>query len=493
MIDPIRKVVIVGGGPEAWLAALTLQRVLAPQNVAITVIETRGNGGASASMPSLSLLHRALGIGEADFMRSSGATFKLGTKFEGWSGEGSCYFHPYGQTGGAFEGIPFHQVWLKHRPVPLSDFALASLAAGASRFAFPSADPRSVLSTLDYAYHFEATRYRDFLRARAARQGVTVLSGEIDDVVQEAAFVHAVSLKNGKRIEADLFIDCSTDGVVMDALNGRFDDWSHLFPCDRILHVSCEDNESPAPYTQCSAKGVGWTWRIPLQGRTGYGYVYASRYTSDDTARAEIAKWLGGKALAEPTVASLRPGRRTEFWRGNVIAVGPAAGNLEPLAWMDLHLAQSALLRLTTLLPERGCGSAEAIEFNRLTASEWDRARDFVLLHYAIASRDDTPFWRDARARELPDLLRRKIEMFRNRGHVIQYDDEVIDGAGWAAAFLGQGVVPRRIDPLVERIEDAHIARELDRMRALFLQVVDSMSSHAAMLERTGALERKSR
>lgn len=495
MSEPIRTIVIVGGGCTAWLAAATLAQVLSPLRIQVNVVEHEDDTVSDlATLPSLPLLHRAVGIAEPEFMRAAGATFKLGTEFVDWTGPASSYFHAHGQTGVALEGISFHLHWLRRGAgaAPLDEFALAAVAAKLGRFTFPAADQRSVLSTFDYGYHVDAPRYADFLRAYAGRLGATRLQGEFAEVLRngETGAVEALLLKGGARIEGDLFIDCTAQGLLI-APHSGFEDWSQWFACDRTVDVRCEHQGPPFPFESATAKPAGWQWRIPLQGQMGNGYVYASRYISDDEATNALLASLGGKVIGEPRLHRFRPGRRTETWKGNVIALGAAAGTLEPLESTGLHLAQSALLRLTTLFPHKPCGPAEATEFNRLTTSEWDRARDFVLLHYAVAGRKDTSFWTANATMVLPPLLRRKIDMFRNRGHVILYDDETFETSSWASVYIGQGVLPRRIDPLLENVDPEQNARNLQRMRSMIRQAADSMPSHAAMLQKTGAMARR--
>jgi tryptophan halogenase len=489
----IRSIAVVGQGVVPWLAAAMLARVLAPQRVAVTVVESGKDESVPdiATLPSLALLHRALGIAEPAFMRASRATFRLGTQFEGWSGPGSSYFHPLGQTGAAMDGVPFHQFWLKQADAPaLAEFSLAAVAAKSSRFTFPAADQRSVLSTLDYGYHLDAVRYAAFLREHARNLGVGAVEGGIVDIVRQAetGFIQEIVLDNGDHIEADLFFDCSQGGLLE---RDGYEDWSQWFACDRILHMRAATTDAPLAYTRVVAEPAGWRWSLPLQGETGHGYVYSSRHISDNDAASALCSSLGETATGDASLYRFRPGRRTEVWQGNVIALGDAAGAIDPLDCTGLHLVQSALLRLTELFPDRNCGPAERNEFNRLTASEWERARDFTLLHYAIAGRDDTPFWRDSRAVPLPEILRRKIEMFRNRGYVILYDDETFDTQSWASLFLGQGLRPRRLDPLAQQVDAYQNSRMLQRMRSLIRQAADSMASHAVMLERTGATARR--
>lgn len=499
MRKAIRSIAIVGDGAVAWLAASTLLRVLAPQGVTVCVVASNGQQPPlpeNASLPSLGLLHRAIGIGEPEFMRSTRATFKLGVDFIGWSGTGGDYFHPHGQMAAPLEGIPFHHYWLKHGKdaPPLADFSLAAVAARLGHFSFPAADQRSVLSTLDYAYHLDSDRYTQFLRTHACANGASAPSAKLigSEHHPETGFIEHLILEGGERIAADLYIDCSPDRVLIEGvLQAGFEDWSHWFSCDRMVTVRVGRTGAPAVHTDCIAESAGWQWRIPLQDCVSAGYVYSSRHANDDEAARVLLTSIGGSTLDDPQWLPVHQGLCKEVWKANVIAMGDAAGILEPQEWTGLHLAQSALLRLTTLFPDKHGSGVEAAEFNRLTAGEWERARDFVLAHYVTAARADTPFWIESRSVTPPALLARKIEMFRNRGHVTLCDDETFDTSSWASIFLGQGVMPRRLDPLVAQVDPEQSARTLQRMHSIIRQAADSMAAHAVVLEKTGAMARR--
>ncbi|MDR3527581.1 MAG: tryptophan 7-halogenase [Rhizomicrobium sp.] len=494
----IRKLVILGDGMAAWLSANVLAHVLAAQQVHICVAESGGEidvdtfGPCVSTLPSIDLMHKLLGIDESTFMRRTNATFKLGTKLTGWVKQAESYFEPFGETGVNFEGIPFHHYWLAlggKEQAALSDYALSAVAANLGKFSHPLADTTSVLSTMAYGYHFDAALYTQMLRERATKHGIERLKGELTTVTHsDNGFVESLVLECDLRVPGDFFIDCSGPQglLIAQALETGFEDWSPLLPCDRAISVSSRSADPLMPYTSATARAAGWQWRIPLQHSTDNGYVYSSRHVSDQDAAATLLANLDGSVRGEPRHQSFRSGRSAKFWNKNVVAIGGAASGLEPLASTGLHLVQRSLLRLIELFPDKSCAAGEATEYNRLMSSECERMRDFLLLHYALNGRDSA-FWKDCRAMGLPPLLQRKIEHFRNRGRVVDYDEETFKPPSWAAVFLGQDVRPRCRDPLLDTVPPQQIATMLLRMKTAIRQAAEAMPTQRTYLAKIGA------
>ncbi|MGU3315393.1 tryptophan halogenase family protein [Sphingomonas sp. M6A6_1c] len=472
---PIGRVVIVGGGTAGWMAAAAASRFLNDGQRTITLVESDAIGTVGvgeATIPPIRGFNARLGIDEAEFLRATGGTPKLGIEFVNWGASGDRYMHPFGTPGHDIEGLNFHQLWLKLRGEPeIGDFegyAMAAVAARAGRFAPPSPDPRSPLSGVDYAYHFDAGLYAAFLRRRAEEQGTIRVEGRITGVEQDArGHVTAVRLEGDRRIAGDLFLDCSGFRSLLlgETMGVGFEDWSHWLPCDRAIAVPTERTQPLLPYTRATAHDSGWQWRIPLQHRTGNGHVYASAFTDDDTAERVLLANLDAAPTAAPRRLSFTAGRRRQSWAGNVVALGLAGGFLEPLESTSIHLIQEGISKLFALFPDARFSPVERDEYNRLMGNHYTAVRDFIILHYAATRRDDTPFWRHVRTMDLPETLARKIALFREKGRIFRYDDELFTVPSWVAVLLGQGIMPTGYDPIVDALDADRVAGALRQMR----------------------------
>jgi len=488
----IKSIAIAGGGVTGWLAASLLARVLRGSRE-IVVIET-GDADTPqrefATLPPLTGLHTILGIDENDMLAKTDGTFRLATKFRDWSRIGGEYLHPLGETGANLNSIAFRHYWLKLRQSGLSasyaDFNLCAVAAQAGKFIRPSTDKRSVLSTLEYAYHLDAVRYAAYLRDYACKQCVRSEQGKIAAVTRNSTtgWVDAIVLEDGRRFEADLFLDCTGSKAQLIGADTGFEDWSPWLPCDRAIALSAAGGDASLPCSRSVAHESGWRWRIPLQNRVGHGFVYTSAFMNDDDALSTLLGAVGSDASGEPVSWKFVNGRRRDIWSGNVIALGAAAATLEPLENINVHIAQIGIARLLALFPDGSFAHGEHEEYNRLMASELDRIRDFLILHYHATARSDSPFWNRCREMQVPDTLARKIRQFQSRGRVVLYDEEMFSEDSWASVFLGQDVLPRRYDPLVDNFDTEQLKTQLQRIRSTVRQGADSMPAHADFIRK---------
>lgn len=490
---PIERILIVGGGTAGWMTATALSHILRGKvKVELVESETIGTVGVGeATIPPILLFNALLGIDEDEFIRETQATFKLGIQFRDWFRKGHDYFHPFGQYGSRIDAAAFHQYWLRLNEAGLAsdlgDYSITTVAALSGRFSRPERDPRSILSMMTHAFHFDASLYARFLRRRAEASGVVRHEGRIEDVsLGEKGQIESVRLDDGRVLSADFFIDCSGfRGLLIEgALKTGYEDWTHWLPCDRAVAMPCSRIEDPTPYTRSTAREAGWQWRIPLQHRTGNGYVYCSRYISDDEAQARLRSSLDGEAMADPNFLRFTTGRRKMAWNKNCLSIGLSAGFLEPLESTSIHLIQIGLTKLLLNFPDKAFSQPDIDNYNRQMQSEFERVRDFVVLHYHATERDDGPLWRQVAAMDIPESLKVKMDLFRSRGRVFRYDDELFQETSWVAVLLGQGVRPERYDPIAEVLPLEVTRQRLDQLRQAIRQGVDRMPSHEAFIAR---------
>jgi len=493
-LPPI-DVVIVGGGTAGWMTAAALAKLL-PRRCKVHLVESEEIGivgVGEATLPHLRAFNERIGIDEAEFMARTRATFKLGIDFENWGQVGDRYIHPFGTFGRGQGDVGFHQYWLRmlHQGAPVAElerYSMACMIARLGRFSLPAADPNDIKSTFNYAYQFDATLYAPYLRAHAERMGARRTEGRIVDVElnSETGDIEAVVLASGERIAGDLFIDCSgfVSLLIGKALGEPFQDWSQWLPCDRAVAMPCRTRTAVTPYTSAIAMEAGWRWRIPLQHRTGNGYVFASDFISEEKAAEALVSAVEGEPIAEPRVLKFKAGRRARSWVKNCVAVGLAGGFLEPLESTSIYLIQAAISALVELLPEKEIAPSDRDEFNRIVDLEYDRIRDFLILHYHATERSDTDFWNYVRTMDIPDTLAEKLELFRRRGRVVKYREGVFLEASWIAVYLGQRVHPEGHDMRANVPSADALARGMEQLSLEVLKAAEAMPDHLGMIAR---------
>jgi tryptophan halogenase len=500
MANGITNIVIVGGGTAGWMAAAALIRVLNKQ-VTVRLVESEEIGTVGvgeATVPHIKLFNNLLGLNEADFVARTQGTFKLGIQFRDWGKLGDSYIHGFGVMGHDIGLTPFHQYWLKGKlsgVLPphddLHDYSVNTVAATRGRFMPAPTDvpANSPLGGIGYAYHFDASLYARYLRQYSEARGVRRTEGKVRnvDLNPQNGHVAAIFMESGERIEGDLFIDCSGfRGLLIEgALQSGYEDWSHWLPCDRALAVPCERVEAPTPYTRSTAREAGWQWRIPLQHRTGNGYVYSSQFISEDEAAAKLMANLDGKALGQPRPLRFVTGMRKKTWNRNVVALGLASGFMEPLESTSIHMVQAGISKLLELFPSDGVMDPLLIDrFNDRTRFESERIRDFLVLHYNATTRDDTPFWNYCRTMSIPDSLKTNIDLFRHSGRFFRNADEMFAAVSWVQVMIGQGIMPTGYNPLVDQMPDADLPKFLASIRDVISKNVDLMPTHQQFIER---------
>ncbi|MDE2562020.1 MAG: tryptophan 7-halogenase [Sphingomonadales bacterium] len=493
--QPISAITIVGGGTAGWMTAALLSRLF-NRSYKIRLIESEQIGTigvGEATIPAIRVFNELAGIDEAEMIRETRATFKLGIEFAGWRERGSSYIHGFGAIGQDLLWLHTHQFWLKMARrgavKPLDAYAINCVAARMNRFAQPDKSrPDTPLADIDYAYHFDASLYAAYLRRRSEAQGVERIEGRIVDVAHRESdgFVERVRLEDGRDIGGDIFIDCSgMRGLLIGGAMGvGYEDWTHWLPCDRALAVPCESAPALTPYTRSIAHEFGWQWRIPLQHRIGNGMVYSSAQVSDDEAAARLLGNLDGPALRDPLPVRFNPGRRRRAWEKNVVAIGLSCGFLEPLESTSIHLIQTGIFRLVALFPGRGFDEADIEEYNRQTSFEYEDVRDFIIAHYHVTRRDDSSFWNHVRTMEVPQSLADRLALFRSSARFFQHGkSELFREESWVQVLIGQGI-DARPDPMVDLISDEQALSHLRDIEEVILHAAERMSDHADFIAR---------
>ena len=495
--DPIRKVVIAGGGTAGWMTAAALSKFCQRAGIGVTLVESEAIGTVGvgeATIPPIGTFNDRLGIEEDAFVKATQATYKLGIEFVGWDLPDERYFHPFGTYGFDLEGIEFHHFWTRLRQSGdrhgLDEYSLNALAAYDGKFIRPEREHGPVIGRLAYAFHFDAALYATFLRNLAEGWGTQRAEGKIEEVDQdgETGLVSALILESGERIEGDLFIDCSGFRAILaeGVYEAGFEDWSHWLPANRAVAVACEREGPPPPYTRSTARSAGWQWRIPLQHRTGNGIVYCDEFMEPGEAEALLLSSLEGERISSPNHLRFRTGHRRRFWSGNCVAIGLSAGFLEPLESTSIHLIQSGISKLVSLFPSARDAPVEREEYNRLMRDDFTHVRDFLILHYKANRRIGEPFWDHARAMEIPESLKRRMDLLSSSGRFFKYDAELFDLASWLAVAQGQGCGPQGYNPMVDALSDANLSASLANMRGLLAKTVAALPSHEAFIARHG-------
>ena len=485
----VQSVAVVGRDAPLWLTALGLQRAFGRVGVQVTAVElptAMGEAEVYVATPTLSTLHQLLGIDEDDVLAACAGVYALGQRWTGWSNTAPPFMHAYDRFGAPFENVDFIHYWLRARakglPVALEEFSLGAAAAKQGRVIVHTHETES-LSKAAHGYHLDARGYSAFLKGRALRAGVVGLRGPVEWAKVEGERVCSLDLPGGEAVAADLFVDVSAEGLLIDSLPGSgFESWKRWLPCDRILSISGRRMQTLPSFSQISALEVGWIGTFPLQDRTAFTAVYASNVASDQQVLAGLT--TAGLGLSgQASVTAFSAGARTRPWIGNCVAVGEAAVRLEPLDAAPMQLLQVALAHLVALFPVDADNLLEASIYNREFRAYADNIRNFQLAHYKLNGRVGEPLWDRARGMEVPEGLAHKLKLFGARGRVALYDNETFDEATWISMFVGHGVAPRSYDPLADRVPDEDLPRKLQELLDFIGEQINGMPSVEAQLE----------
>lgn len=485
----LKNIVIVGGGTAGWMAAAMLSKFLPAPQFNVTLVESDQIGTigvGEATIPHLTKFNKMLGIDEAEFMRQTHATFKLGIEFVNWGDVGESYMHPFGSYGIPFNEVPFHHFWrreLTSNPnQDLGEYSLNISAARAGKFIRAVSDPLHLASQIAHAYHLDANLYANFLKRFAIKHQAHRVEGKISRITQHAGSgdIASVILESGQEIMGDFFIDCSGFRALLieNTLNSGFEDWSHMLPMDSAYAAPSELTGPPKPYTISTAQQAGWTWEIPLQHRMGNGHVFSSRYMDNNAAETILREKIEGKLLNEPRLIQFTTGHRKHFWKKNCVALGLASGFIEPLESTAIHLVQEGLTQLIGFLSNDGPRPSATKEYNRRMANTYERIRDFIVLHYVITRRTDSSFWRDMQVLQIPDLLEHRMDLFARTGVHSSYYLDIFSEPSWLAVMQGQGITPEAYNPVAAAVPEAEFLMQMKKVKAAYVDVTNQMPTH---------------
>lgn len=488
--QPVNHIVIAGGGTAGWMTAAYLARWLEPTAIKVTLVESEQIGTVGvgeATVPGIHQFIQQLGVKESEFIAATHATFKLGIEFDGWVAPEQSFFHPFAGYGVPIENRPFYKTWWSAKQqgysAALAEFCLCTQLAAAGKFAQPSFDSESRLAWYNYAYHFDASLFAKYLRNFAEQRGVTRIEGKIEQVKlhPDTGFIQSLQLASGQVIAGDLFVDCSgmTALLIEKALGVGYEDWSHWLLSDSALAVQTKSVAEPDPFTRSSARSAGWQWHIPLQHRVGNGYVYSSRFISEDQACAELLDNIQGERLTEPRLIRFTTGMREHFWHKNCVAIGLSSGFLEPLESTSISLIQTGINKLVAFLVNFEINDQQVAEANRLNRLEYERIRDFIILHYTLNGRSE-PLWQHVRGMDIPASLRDKITRFTATGDIQLLEQESFIEESWVSMFSGFGLSPMTLAP---SNDPAKIQATMEKMRSAIGKGRAYAPSHAEFLQ----------
>ena len=482
------KIVILGGGTAGWMAAAALAQGLGSRNHEITLVESSEIstvGVGEATIPMIDVFNKIVGLTPFDIVQETKATIKLGIEFADWNRKGHSYFHPFGGYGQSMNGVSFTHYWLRQKASgkspDLEPYSLETVAAWAGKFG--SVAPKNPEAPrLNHAYHFDAGLYAQLLRKRSLAQGVIRIDSKVTQVRRnaETGDVNALLLEGGDEVSGDLFIDCSGFRALLigQELGVEYINWSQYLPCDRAVVVASDVQETLPPYTRATARDAGWQWRIPLQHRTGNGYVYSSQFTTGDEAAEHFLSGLDRPVVGDPRMLKFTTGYRPRMWEKNVVSMGLSAGFLEPLESTSIFLVQSAITKLMHSLPRGKANASVRSIFNTSMNAEYERIRDFLIAHYSLTSREDTEFWRYCKNMKIPQTLSDYIALYEEEGFFYELSHDLFKEASWLSVLHGQGVTPKRYNPIADTADEAALDKQMNYLQSLVMQSLHELPDH---------------
>lgn len=479
----VNKVVIVGGGTAGWLTALHVKSALC-QKAEVTLIESPDVptiGVGEGTQPTLRAHFRALNIDENECVRETGASFKNGIRFVGWGGGRTPdeYLHPFFSGPAAERGSPMSRIHLWHAlalqsrmaDVSLADLFPESILIRQRKAPIGLRDGKPMESpVVNYAFHIDAAQLGLYLRKHAAARGTKHISDQVEGVTRnDDGGIAKVHTRNHGDFEGEFFIDCTGfHRLLIGELSDDFCDFGQWLLNDRAVTTRLANDEQ-TPIDSCTtstAMRYGWTWQVPLLERRGIGYVYSSRFVSDDDAEKELRAFLEGCA-GDTGLVRFRTGYYRQQWIKNCVCIGLSGGFIEPLEATGIALVSYSLFRLLELWPSTSFPTQLSTRFNELMGRSFEWVRDFIVMHYCLSQREDTDYWKAVRRDEaIPDSARASLETLGRswpfgEGGVGKECYRLPD-ASLACVLAGLNHLPRLTNPFLAGIDSGQIDKMLD-------------------------------
>lgn len=495
-----QKIVIVGGGTAGWITAAIFAKGLPQTRFDITLVESPNVptiGVGEATIPPIVLLLDYLEIDRKAFLKSVNGTYKYGIHFENWSQIGDQYMHAFGEVGTPYNGKSFTDMWLKCRSnlnlAPLNQYSPTAIAAYQNKFHPVVTPPEGAnpnhfypLSGLFYAFQFDAGLLIKELQQYATTKGIKHQLATIEGIkTGKYDYISQLQLDSGELLEGDFFVDCSGIRGILNKQHykNEFIDWTNYLPCNSAIAMQTKLQGEPSPYTKSIAMSSGWRWQIPLRTRTGNGYVYSDRFISDDQAMHEFKSSLSDQeALTEARVLKFTTGCLKTPWYKNSIAIGLSSGFFEPLESTSIHLIHKFAIHLKNALLHGTNVDQEAELFNHSFKQVAESIRDFLVAHYAVTKRQDTPFWSHCHSMTLPDNVNNYLAEFRQTGFITLPKDNLFSYESWLQLLVGQGYLDNYEHLADSDLNNSQVAQFFTNVNHAINAEVDKIRSHQEYL-----------
>ena len=453
-----RRIVIVGNNESAWMAAAMLAVHSAPLECRVTVLANgpvQSEFPGEASLPSLRGLLANLRIDEHEMMRHCQATYCLATQFSDWVQCERDFWKPFAAEPNRPTAMSLFEGWHVERSRgrllrPFHSYSLHWGAALAGKSPYGFSGPSPISQSGSYAFHVDGQSFAGWLKAIALQSGTEEVSGVIQRVAKNGrGGVAQVKLTNGTTLAGDFFIDATgSESRLMGAtLNDEFLSWNDRLPADRMIRIRLPGRRQIPPYTRITGLPAGWSWQIPLANSIDSGYLFQSSLSSNEEALQQFQSLLkldGIKLeeLPEPSIMPFASGRRTSFWRDNLLALGTAACRIDPLTSAGRHLTQLGLEMFLELFPDRSCNRTLSEYYNERMQMATEEIRDATQLHYLLSKRKDSEFWRNAATLPVSSELTQRMALYDAVGHVGHLTPEALPEAGYLYLLTGCGRLP---------------------------------------------------